>query len=163
MAGLPVNRRAFVSLAVTGSLTAFAGRGVTPEEPLPEAPEVRTSALFEPDSLPDVAPEWTWHSATFYCPCDSCCGVWRDGELVTPAAGITATGKPPVRGRTVAVDPRVHRLGSRLEVVGLPGGPQVLVAEDTGAAIVGRRLDVFVEDHEEALRHGRRKVLVRKA
>lgn len=68
----------------------------------------------------------------------------------------TFTGTWPKR-RTVAVDPRVITLGSRLWIEGYGPG----VAEDTGSAIRGNRIDVFMETEAEALNWGRRWVRVR--
>src|SRR5262245_14542857 len=52
----------------------------------------------------------------------------------------TATGTDPVAGRTVAVDPRVIPLGSKIHIKGV--GERI--AEDTGGNIRGRRLDLFL-------------------
>lgn len=68
----------------------------------------------------------------------------------------TKTGTWPQRG-TVAVDPWVIPLGSWLWVEGYGAG----VAEDTGSAIRGNRIDVFMETEAEALNWGRRWVRVR--
>jgi 3D (Asp-Asp-Asp) domain-containing protein len=68
------------------------------------------------------------------------------------AWGITYTG---VRARpgTVAVDPTVIPLGSRLRIDGLPG---LYRAEDTGGGIRGAHVDVFMGSRWEALQFGRR-------
>lgn len=63
----------------------------------------------------------------------------------------TKSGTWPSVGRTVAVDPEVIPLGSVLYVEGYG----VLVAEDTGGAIKGKCLDVYVADAGEAVRMGR--------
>ncbi|HWI54098.1 MAG TPA: 3D domain-containing protein, partial [Desulfobacteria bacterium] len=65
----------------------------------------------------------------------------------------TATGANTRRG-IVAVDPRVIPLGSRLYVEGYGYG----VAADTGGAIKGRRIDVFLESEAAARKWGRRSV-----
>jgi len=52
----------------------------------------------------------------------------------------TATGTIPLPGRTVAVDPRVIPYGTKIYIEGL--GERI--AEDSGASIKGRRLDVFL-------------------
>lgn len=96
------------------------------------------------------------HRVTFYCPCDWCCGVWRveDGrrvELLRPASGVTSRGHPPIEGCTVAVDPRVWPYGTLIFIDGIG----LRIASDCGQDIKGRRLDVFVDSHEEAVRRGR--------
>ena len=70
-------------------------------------------------------------------------------------AGMTATGIPARRG-VVAVDPRVIPLGTRLYIMGY--GPAV--AADTGGAIRGTKIDLCIEDYNEAIRFGRRTVEV---
>lgn len=68
----------------------------------------------------------------------------------------TATGKKPKKG-TIAVDPRVIPLGTRLYIPGYGYG----VAEDTGGAIKGRIIDLFFHSRSEAMRWGRRTVTIR--
>lgn len=63
----------------------------------------------------------------------------------------TASGTAPRVGRTVAVDPRVIPLGSRIYVEGVGE----LVAEDTGTNIKGRSLDLFLSSIQECIRFGR--------
>ncbi len=60
-----------------------------------------------------------------------------------PGVGtITATGTT-VRWGVVAVDPSYIPLGSHLEIEGLGGR---FVAEDTGGAVRGAHVDVFLPD-----------------
>lgn len=68
---------------------------------------------------------------------------------------ITATGTRPRVG-TVAVDPRVIPLGTRLYVEGYGYGR----AEDVGSAIKGDRIDVYFNSESEARRWGKRRVKV---
>lgn len=68
---------------------------------------------------------------------------------------FTALGLPARRG-IVAVDPRVIPLGTKLYVDGY--GPAL--AGDTGSAIKGLRIDLFVDSHREAVNFGRRRVKV---
>ena len=105
-------------------------------------------------------PAWVDHDVTWYCPCDWCCGVWAADRsvLVAPATGLTSLGHKPIEGCTVAVDPKVWAYGTLLEIEGLG----VRIASDCGGDVKGRRLDVFVEDHEHARRRGRRTLRVRK-
>lgn len=65
----------------------------------------------------------------------------------------TATGAHTRRG-IVAVDPRVIPLGTKLYIEGYGHG----VAADTGGAIKGRRIDVFLESEVAARKWGRRSV-----
>lgn len=81
--------------------------------------------------------------ATAYTPFDPGCN------------GITATGTKAGKG-TVAVDPRVIPLGSKVYVPGYG----VAVAADTGGAIKGNRLDVCYPTKNEAYSWGVRNVMV---
>ncbi len=75
--------------------------------------------------------------------------------------GITASGTK-ARPGVVAVDPNVIPLGTKLYVESLDGSPDYgfCVAEDTGGAIKGNKIDLFFETAEEVRRFGRRKVKV---
>lgn len=67
----------------------------------------------------------------------------------------TATGKNPAVGM-VAVDPRVIPMGSKLYVEGYGYAH----AADTGGAVKGDRIDVFMERYDQCMQWGRRKVKV---
>lgn len=75
--------------------------------------------------------------------------------------GITASGMKARRG-VVAVDPRVIPLGTRLYVESLDGTKDYgyCIAGDTGGAIKGNRIDLFLDSAAEVWRFGRRKVKV---
>jgi 3D (Asp-Asp-Asp) domain-containing protein len=68
----------------------------------------------------------------------------------------TFTGTWPGRG-TVAVDPKVIPLGTRLWVEGYGPG----IAVDTGGAIRGKRVDLYMASRGECISWGRRVVRVR--
>jgi 3D (Asp-Asp-Asp) domain-containing protein len=67
----------------------------------------------------------------------------------------TRSGRMPQVGRTVAVDKSIIPLGSIIVVDG-----HRYVAEDTGGAIQGNRLDLFVASRGEAISFGRQQVKV---
>jgi|SRR5690606_16109893 3D (Asp-Asp-Asp) domain-containing protein len=73
----------------------------------------------------------------------------------THTGNRTATGTWPKRG-TLAVDPRVIPLGTKIYIPGYGVG----VAEDTGGAVKGNVIDLFFETRSEAIRWGRRHVTV---
>lgn len=75
---------------------------------------------------------------THYCSCGTC----NPGN-----ANRTASGKPMVVGRTVAVDTSVIPLHSKLLING-----QIYYAEDTG--VIGNKIDVLVNSHDEAYDKG---------
>ncbi|MBS7527172.1 DUF348 domain-containing protein [Fusibacter paucivorans] len=78
-----------------------------------------------------------------------------------PAYGITYSGTK-ARPGVVAVDPRVIKLGSNLYVESLDSMRDYgfSSAEDTGSAIKGNRIDLFIENRSQALRYGTRYVRV---
>ncbi len=72
--------------------------------------------------------------------------------------GRTATGGGVRRG-IVAADPRVLPLGTRISMnAGSYSGSYVVA--DTGGAVKGRKLDIWVPSCSEARRFGRRTVMV---
>ena len=86
-------------------------------------------------------------TVTAYCSCAKCCGQWADG--------ITYTGTKATEGRTLAVDPEVISLGSVVEVNGVN-----YVAEDIGGAVNGNHVEIYYNDHNEALQWGRQSLPV---
>jgi 3D (Asp-Asp-Asp) domain-containing protein len=70
-------------------------------------------------------------------------------------SGVTATGRPAGHG-IVAVDPHYIPLGTRLYI---PGYGHAL-AGDTGGAIRGNRIDLGFDSHRDAMRFGRRPIVV---
>lgn len=59
-----------------------------------------------------------------------------------PGYGITASGTVATVGRTIAVDPQVISIGSKVYIEGLG----IRYAEDTGAAVKGKHIDVYLGD-----------------
>ena len=76
-------------------------------------------------------------------------------------SGTTASGMKTRYG-VVAVDPRVIPLGSRLYIEGANGTwiYGTAVAADTGGAVKGNIIDLYVESYSEAINFGRRKAKV---
>ncbi|HPC72517.1 MAG TPA: 3D domain-containing protein [Treponema sp.] len=93
----------------------------------------------KPEPEPEPEPETVTFEATAY--------TWTGYR--------TATGVCPSRG-TVAVDPRVIPLGTELYIEGY--GPAV--AADTGGAIQGQKIDLYMDSEHECLQWGRRKVQI---
>jgi 3D (Asp-Asp-Asp) domain-containing protein len=76
-------------------------------------------------------------------------------------AGKTRSGLHTRRG-IVAADPKVLPVGSTIRIIA-PGERYdgIYTVMDTGGAINGRELDIFMTDCERAVRFGRRDVRVR--
>lgn len=87
-------------------------------------------------------------TVTAYCPCEKCCGAY--------ANGYTATGAKATQGVTIAADPDVLPMGTKIELDG-----HTYTVQDTGGAIAGNRLDLYFDSHEDALRWGVQEKIVR--
>jgi 3D (Asp-Asp-Asp) domain-containing protein len=72
------------------------------------------------------------------------------GPQLGQALPITATGTSARAGRTVAVDPKVIPLGSRVYIEGV--GERI--AEDIGGGVRGRHIDVYVPSVPQAKTFG---------
>ena len=70
--------------------------------------------------------------------------------------GRTASGRMVSRG-LIAADPRVLPLGSRVRVEH-PGYSGEYLVADTGGAIRGRHIDIWIPSSREAMRFGKRTV-----
>jgi len=92
------------------------------------------------------------YKLTAYCPCSKCCGKWgvnrpvdENGELIV----ITASGKRAKAGITIAADRTVLPFGTKVVFYG-----HEYEVQDVGGAIKGNRIDVYFDDHQEALEFG---------
>lgn len=95
--------------------------------------------------------------ATAYDLSYASCGKYPDH----PAYGITFSGTK-ARPGVIAVDPKVIPLGSKvyIESKDYTKDYGFASAEDTGSAIKGNKVDLFIGDNKSALRYGRRYVNV---
>lgn len=84
---------------------------------------------------------------TAYCSCKICCGIWA----INRPNGIVygAIGEELKEDYSIAVDPNV--IPYRTEVI-INGN--TYKAQDCGGAIKGNRIDVYFEDHNDALEFG---------
>jgi len=75
--------------------------------------------------------------------------------------GLTASGTK-ARPGVVAVDPKVIPLGTKLYIESLDGTKDYgfAIAEDTGGAIKGNKIDLFFESSTDVYKFGRRRVKV---
>lgn len=85
--------------------------------------------------------------ATAYCGCRKCNGKWTGQP--------TASGTNYEAGRTIAVDPEQIPLGTHVWING-----HEYIAEDTGYGIGWDRVDIYFDNHKDALDFGVRKVNV---
>lgn len=102
-----------------------------------------TEPIEEPESKPEFEPELKSlgrFKLTAYCACSKCCGK---------SDGITASGTKAKQGRTIAVDPKLIPYGTKVVING-----RTYVAEDCGGSIKQNRIDVFFNNHKDALNFG---------
>lgn len=114
--------------------------------------ESATPAEPTPEPTPGPKPAWIEFEATAYCACEKCCGVWaenRPGGIVYTASGAVAQ-----EGVTIAADWDVLPPGTVVYIDGL--GERIV--QDRGGGVKGNAVDVYFEDHDEALVFGRQTV-----
>ena len=89
---------------------------------------------------------------TAYCSCEKCCGEWalnRPKDENGKDIVYGSTGVALIAGTSIAVDPSVIPYGSNVEING-----HTYTAQDTGGAIQGNRIDVYFDNHQDALNFG---------
>lgn len=79
------------------------------------------------------------YKITYYCSCMKCCGKTN---------GITASGEKVQAGVTVAA-PKEFPFGTKLLING-----HAYTVQDRGGAIKNKRIDIYCETHEEAIKNG---------
>ncbi len=83
---------------------------------------------------------------TYYC-CERYKHICGDGT------GLTASGRPVEAGHSIAVDPNIIPLGSRVWIdFGDGEGWHEYSADDTGSLVEGNHIDIAIGTHKEALR-----------
>lgn len=105
-------------------------------------PETTLPAPTEPNENNIETVSLGTFTLTAYCPCSICCGKWSE-------FGLTSTGTIPEEGRTIAVDPNVIPYGTEVIING-----HTYIAEDCGSAIKENRIDIFFNNHNDALIFG---------
>lgn len=84
---------------------------------------------------------------TAYCPCKKCCGKWS--YEVTGKQNKTSSGTIPKAQHTIAADTDILPYGSRVKINNI-----IYVVEDTGSKVKGNHIDIYYDDHNEALNSG---------
>lgn len=132
-------------------------RGVVRTTWAPDVTEVEDGVLETADGEVIEYSQVMQLEATAYCPCYSCCGKHPGNKWYN----VTATGTTAKVG-TIAVDPQVIPLGTKVYIEGLNGAKNYgyAVAEDTGGAIKGNIIDLYFNTHGETVIWGRQQVKV---
>ena len=103
-------------------------------------------AVAEPPSE-DVSKEMVVTATAYTAYCKGCSG--------TTAYGIDLRANPSQK--VIAVDPRIIPLGTKVWVEGYGEA----IAGDTGGAIKGNKIDVFIPSHDNAMEWGVKKVKIK--
>lgn len=89
---------------------------------------------------------------TAYCSCHKCCGKWAENRPIDADGNeivYTASGAVAEAGKTVAVDTSVIPFGTTVVING-----HEYIAQDTGSAVKGNVVDIYFDDHQQALNWG---------
>lgn len=84
---------------------------------------------------------------TAYCSCEKCCGIWAYNRPNGIVYG--AIGEELQEGYSIAVDPNVIPYGTEVVI-----NDKIYKAQDCGGAIKGNRIDVYFNNHKDALEFG---------
>src|SRR6478609_236040 len=115
-----------------------------PSTPSTSVPSTSTPAPAPAQESKSVSKEITVEATAYTAYCAGCSGI--------TATGIDLRSNP--NRKVIAVDPRVIPLGSRVYVEGYGEA----IAGDTGGAIKGTRVDLFMASQSSALNWGRKTV-----
>lgn len=130
--------------------------------PIVKTPTVKAPTVKAPEKVSTTAPppaakapspsssggkEMTVTATAYTAYCEGCSGITY--------TGIDLRSNP--NQKVIAVDPRVIPLGSRVWVEGYGEA----IAGDIGGAIKGNIIDVFLENRQDALKWGRKKVTIK--
>lgn len=89
---------------------------------------------------------------TAYCSCEKCCGYWATVRPLDSEGNpivYTASGAVAKAGVTVAADTSVLPFGTVVVING-----HEYIVQDRGGAIKGEKIDIYFDDHQEALKFG---------
>ena len=145
---------AAIRIIVLLALVVFFAILCKEEKDMKEAAPVVSPAVVEQVEVPTET--WTnlgVFELTAYCPCQRCCGYWATQRPMDEEGNpivYTASGAVASEGTTIAVDTDVIPYGTTVKING-----HTYIAQDTGGAIDGNRIDVYFADHQPALEFGR--------
>ncbi|KAA0966358.1 LysM peptidoglycan-binding domain-containing protein [Sporosarcina sp. ANT_H38] len=99
------------------------------------------------NAVASATKEMTVTATAYTANCEGCTGI--------TAAGIDLLSNP--NQKVIAVDPTVIPMGTRVWVEGYGEA----IAGDTGGAIKGKKIDVYMENEQDALNWGRKTVTIK--
>ena len=117
------------------------------EETKQQIKPVETETDREVDTQAVKPVSWGTFKLTAYCSCSLCCGEWAYNRPDGIVYG--AIGEELKEGYSIAVDPDVIPYKTEVIING-----KTYKAQDCGGLIKGNRIDVYFEDHDDALEFG---------
>lgn len=151
VAQLMANNQLTSDLIIPGDKLVIEGSKVIQPKVSAAATTSVTSAApvskVESNKQANVAKELTMTATAYTASCAGCSGI--------TATGINLKANP--NQKVISVDPNVIPLGSKVWVEGYGEA----IAGDTGGAIKGNKIDIFIPTKQEALNWGRKTVTVK--
>lgn len=154
-ATIPVNNSSETAVQAAAPAAPASESTPTPAAPAPTptpapAAPAQTSAPAAPAQAdtPSEAPKEITVKATAYtADCEGCSGITK--------TGVNLKANPDEK--VIAVDPSVIPLGSKVYIEGYGEA----TAADTGGAIKGNRIDVYMQNESDALQFGAKELTVK--
>lgn len=125
--------------------------GRLPGDDIPASEYASLQSLIDNEGIGGLYDNCATFKVTHYCGCSKCCGKWSSGsdENAVGCLGIKLTPY-----HSIAVDKSIIPLGTIL----YDENDNEYKAEDTGSVIKGNRIDLFVGNHQEAIKLGVQKI-----
>lgn len=127
------------------SIVADTTGGFLPKRETKASPTTTQQVIKEDE--PSSLKEMTVTATAYTAYCEGCSG--------TTAYGINLRENPHMK--VIAVDPNIIPLGTKVWVEGYG----YAIAGDTGGAIKGNKIDVFIPSHDQAMQWGVKKVKIK--
>jgi 3D (Asp-Asp-Asp) domain-containing protein len=151
-----------LAFAIPAFLLLFLANPSPAETPGHDHSQSNIKKEFHLTSLEELTPKVIGSSEAEVCITEEAPEI--DNSLITDVfsatayalRGRTASGRYVCRG-IIAADKRVLPLGTRVRLDAGPYSGEYLVA-DTGGAVKGKKIDIWVPSNGEAMKFGRRKV-----
>ncbi|MCA1062716.1 hypothetical protein LS684_22310 (plasmid) [Cytobacillus spongiae] len=140
-----IANRYHVSIDEVGTRQQLLKEGYTVNEDSTDGQAVQSAEIETSED--DVVKEVNVTATAYTAYCEGCIGITK--------TGVDLIENPDAR--VIAVDPSVIPLGSKVYVEGFGYAR----AEDTGGAIKGNRIDIYMEKEKDALNYGVQDVKVK--
>lgn len=121
-----------------------------PDSPAPSGPAAATEKKKAKAPAAEEPSDGTHRGAylgkfktTAYCGCKHC----------SAGSGLTYSGTVPKENHTISADIKLFPLGTKLMI-----GDTIYTVEDIGGSVVGNVLDLYFDNHRDALNYGVRTV-----